>query len=132
MSMTDPIADMLTRIRNAQLAKHQQVLIPSSRINYEIAKILSDEGYLGDVEQVGEGLDRKIKISLRYLEGREALITQLKRESKPGRRRYVKADEIPKPLGGLGLTVLSTSRGLMTGRDARRQKIGGELLCSVY
>ena len=132
MSMTDPIADMLTRIRNAQLAKHQQVLIPSSRLKYEVAKILSEEGYLGEVEQVGEGLERKIQITLRYLNGREPVITKLQRESKPGRRRYVKAGEIPRPLGGLGLTVLSTSKGLMSGREARRQQIGGELLCSVY
>ena len=132
MSMTDPIADMLTRIRNAQMAKHDYALIPMSRIKERVAEILSEEGYLGEIEVQGEGIHRQIKVALRYVDGQQPLVEKLQRLSKPGRRQYVKSNEIPRPLGGLGLVILSTSKGVMSGRSARKQRLGGELLCSVY
>lgn len=131
MATTDPIADMLTRIRNAQTAKHATVSIPLSRLKLDIAKILESEGYVENLE-IDESGHGAIRLSLKYLEGREPVIMKLHRESRPGRRVYVKHDEIPDVLGGMGLSILSTSKGVMTGTAARQAHVGGEVLCSVY
>jgi small subunit ribosomal protein S8 len=131
MSMTDPIADMLTRIRNAQQARHDSVGVPASRIKAEIARILKDEGFIRDFEMPKEK-EREIKIQLRYSGKREPVVTGLKRISKPGLRVYTKADKLPRVLGGLGVAVLSTSQGLMTDREARQRRVGGEILCYVW
>lgn len=130
--MTDPIADMLTRMRNALAAKHQRVDIPASRIKTEIARILKEEGYIHNYKVSGEGAHKTLRIYLKYGPQGENVITHLGRVSKPGRRIYVGAQEIPRVLGGLGISVLSTSEGIMTGREARRKNIGGEVLCTVY
>ncbi len=132
MSQTDPIADFLTRIRNGLIADHDVVEMPASKFKAEIARILREQGYIEDfgVEsgRVGQGLH----VRLRYTEDRQPVITGLERLSKPGRRRYVGADEVPKVLGGMGTTIVSTSRGVMTGHDARRQRVGGELVAKVW
>jgi small subunit ribosomal protein S8 len=130
--MTDPIADMLTRMRNALAAKHQKVDIPLSKMKLEIARILKGEGFINTYKVIGEGAHRSIRIYLRYGPNGEDVISHLERISKPGCRVYVKSDRIPKVLGGLGICILSTSRGLMTDAQARRARIGGELLCKVY
>lgn len=132
MSMTDPIADMLTRIRNAQVANHQTVRIPMSKTKKSIADVLSQAGYVGAVEVNGEGIEQYIEVTLKYVAGREPVIQKITRESKPGRRHYVTKDEIPKVLGGLGLSVISTSKGMLSGQEARKQGVGGELICTVY
>lgn len=128
----DPIADMLTRIRNGQMAGHASATIPGSKIKLAIAQILSQYGYVGDVAWRDDGPQGAIDVNLRYDENNAPLIKKLKRISKPSRRRYVGADEIPQVLNGLGLAILSTSRGVLADRDARAQKVGGELLCTVY
>lgn len=130
--MTDPIADMLTRMRNALAARHQKVDIPLSKMKLEIARILKEEGFINSYKVIGEGVHRSIRIYLRYGPNGEEVISHLERVSKPGCRVYVKSDRIPKVLGGLGICILSTSRGLMTDAQARRARIGGELLCKVY
>jgi small subunit ribosomal protein S8 len=131
--MTDPIADMLTRIRNALASKHQRVDIPASKIKTAIARILKEEGYISNFKVIGEDAAHKLlRVYLKYGPQGEDVIIRLERVSKPGRRTYVGAQEIPRVLGGLGVSVLSTSQGVMTGREARRRNIGGELLCSVY
>jgi small subunit ribosomal protein S8 len=127
----DPIADMLARIRNAIRARHKEVRIPHSKIKFEIARLLLEEGYINNFRSEG-GERKQILIQLKYLEGGKSVIFGLKRASRPSRRIYVGSDEIPKVLGGLGINVVSTSKGLMTDRDARKQSIGGELLCSVW
>ncbi|MCS6806239.1 MAG: 30S ribosomal protein S8 [Acidobacteriota bacterium] len=130
--MTDPIADMLTRMRNGLKARHQRVDIPASRIKMEIARILREEGYIFNYKLLGEGAHKVLRVYLKYGPKGEAVISQLERVSKPGRRYYVSAQEIPRVRGGLGISILSTSQGVMTGREARRRNIGGEVLCSVY
>jgi small subunit ribosomal protein S8 len=132
MSMTDPIADLLTRIRNALLARHATVAIPASRMKLAIVKILRQEGYIEDFEldeATGHGL---ISIRLKYVTGGRKAITGLERVSRPGRRIYRGKDEIPNVLDGLGITILSTSKGVMTGRSCREQGLGGEVLCNVW
>ncbi|MGD8400302.1 MAG: 30S ribosomal protein S8 [Bacillota bacterium] len=131
MVMTDPIADMLTRIRNATIVRDKIVEIPASRIKREIVKILKEEGYIQDFELVEDGKQGKVKVYLKY-NGKEKVISGLKRISKPGLKVYVKKDEIPKVLGGLGIAVLSTSQGIMTDRKARNAGVGGEVLCYVW
>ena len=132
MSMTDPIADLLTRIRNALLARHATVAIPASRMKLAIVKILRQEGYIDDFEldeTTGHGL---IAVRLKYVSGGRKAITGLERVSRPGRRIYRGKDEIPNVLDGLGITILSTSKGVMTGRSCREQGVGGEVLCNVW
>ncbi len=130
--MTDPIADMLTRIRNAYAAKHQKVDVPLSNLKVEIARILKEEGFINNYRVIGEGARRMIRVFLRYGPKGEQVITKVERVSKPGCRVYSGALEIPKVLGGLGINILSTSKGLMTDKQARRQRMGGEILCRIY
>jgi small subunit ribosomal protein S8 len=130
--MTDPIADMLTRIRNAYAAKHQKVDVPVSKIKLEIARILKEEGFINNYKLIGEGVRRNIRIYLRYGTKGEQVMSRLERVSKPGCRVYIKGTAVPSVLGGMGINIISTSRGLMTDRRARRDKVGGELLCRVY
>jgi len=132
MSMTDPIADLLTRIRNALIAKHEQAEVPASRMKIEIVKILKDEGYLENFELSGEGYRQVIRIMLGYDRDGRRTITGLQRVSKPGRRVYCGKDEIPDVLNGLGITIMSTSMGVMTGRNCREQGVGGEILCNIW
>jgi small subunit ribosomal protein S8 len=129
--MTDPIADMLTRIRNAQKSKKDIVDVPFSNLKKGIVDILAKEGYLAGVEIVKDGIKETLKLSLKY-QGREPVIRSLKRESKPGRRVYCKADAIPTVLEGFGVAILSTPKGLLTNKEARKEKVGGELICTVY
>ena len=129
--VTDPIADMLTRIRNAIMAHHDSVLVPASRIKLAIAKILKDEGFISDYTVLRGKPQRVIKISLKYINGRPA-VAGLERVSKPGLRLYVGRKEIPRVYGGLGVALLSTSKGVMTGQEAWRKKLRGELLCYVW
>jgi len=134
--LTDPIADMLTRIRNAALARHDRIEIPASKLKFAVAEILKGEGYIADVQQpapADEGdKNRKITIVLKYGRDRQSAIDGIKRISRPGRRVYVRHDRIPRVFSGLGISILSTSRGLVSDRDARRLKLGGELLCEVW
>ena len=130
--MTDPIADFLTRIRNALLAKHPSVDIPSSRLKASLAKIFQEEGYIEGFKII-EGVPRDtIRVALRYGPDGERVINGLQRVSKPGRRVYCSKDDIPKVLGGLGIAVLSTSQGLMSGNEGRRRGVGGEVVCTVW
>jgi len=129
--MTDPIADMLTRIRNASLARHDRTDIPASGLKKAVAEILKSEGYIADVRK-SEGDENKLTIVLRYGRDRGGVIDGIRRVSRPGRRVYVRHDQIPRVLSGLGISILSTSRGVMSDRDARRLKLGGELLCEVW
>jgi small subunit ribosomal protein S8 len=131
MSMSDPLADMLTRIRNAQVAGHKTVAVPQSRLKWDVARILKAEGYIADFATEG-GTQKQLTIYLKYAEGLEPAIRGLKRESRGGLRKYCNASEIPKVLGGLGVAILSTSSGVMTGREARQKNVGGEVLCSVW
>jgi len=130
--MTDPIADMLTRIRNGLMARHETVDIPASRLKVEVARILKEEGYVSNYTQSDNGGKPKITVVLKYGPGGEQVITSLQRVSRPGLRVYVGSREVPKVLGGLGVNILSTSGGVMTGRDARQKGFGGEVLCEVY
>jgi small subunit ribosomal protein S8 len=130
--MTDPIADMLTRIRNAYAAKHQKVDVPISKIKLEIARILKEEGYINNYKVIGDGARRNIRVYLRYGPRGEQVVSKLERVSKPGCRVYVNSTHIPKVLAGMGVNIISTSRGLMTDKRARREKVGGEILCRVY
>jgi small subunit ribosomal protein S8 len=130
--VTDPIADMLTRVRNALSAKHQKVDIPASNLKIEIARILKDEGFISNYKVIGEGAHRAIRVYLKYGANDERVISKIERVSKPGCRVYIGSDDIPSVLGGLGVNILSTSRGVMTGRSARRLGIGGEILCQIY
>ena len=132
MTMTDPIADMLTRIRNASSATLDAVDIPSSRIKENIARILVEEGYVRDFEVVSDNGHKVIRLSLRYSDDRESAIVGIRRISKPGRRVYRGAEQLPRVLGGLGVAIISTSQGVMTDRDARRARIGGEVLAYVW
>jgi small subunit ribosomal protein S8 len=130
--MTDPIADMLTRVRNALGAKHQKVDVPSSKIKLEIARILKEEGFISSYKLTGEGTRLNIRIYLKYGAKGEQLLSKLERVSRPGCRVYVDSKSIPKVLSGLGINILSTSQGLKTDRQARREKVGGEILCRIY
>jgi small subunit ribosomal protein S8 len=133
MSSTDPIADMLTRIRNAIMARHDSVLIPASKTKISIANILKEEGFITDYEVVkGNTPQRVIKIQLKYTGKKEPIVTGLKRVSKPGLRVYVSKGEIPRIYEGLGITILSTPLGVMTGRQAWRKGVGGEILCYIW
>ena len=132
MGMTDPIADMLTRIRNAIAANHPRVDIPGSKLKMEVARILKEEGYINNYTTKGEGPKYMIRIFLRYDAKGISSITHLSRVSRPGRRVYVGAGEIPKVLGGYGVNIVSTSNGLMSGKAARKAKVGGEILAEVY
>ena len=129
--MTDPIADMLTRIRNAIIAGHKSTVLPSSKIKVELARILKEQGYMADYRLEDQNGRKVINITLAYTPGRESVIKEIYRVSKPSRRVYVNKDEIPRVKGGLGICILSTSKGIMTGAQARRQGLGGELICSI-
>ena len=132
MNVTDPIADMLTRIRNASLARHRELTLPSSRIKRDIARILVEEGFIESYATSQDGVQELLTIQLKYVEGRTPVVSGLKRISKPGLRVYARKTEIPRVLGGLGLAILSTSHGIMTGQEARKANLGGEVLCFVW
>ena len=132
MVMTDPIADMLTRIRNANMVGHEKVEIPGSNLKRAIADILKNEGFIRDAEFIPDNKQGVIRVFLKYGPGQERVITGIKRISKPGLRVYAKSTEIPRVLGGLGIAILSTSKGILTDRDARRDKVGGEVICYVW
>ena len=130
--INDPIADMLTRIRNGLIARHDSVTMPASNMKKAIAKILLDEGYIKSVDFVDDGLQGQIKIALKYAQGKESVIKGLKRISKPGLRVYARSSEIPKVLGGLGIAIVSTSKGVMTDKEARNAGVGGEVLAYIW
>ena len=132
MAVSDPIADMLTRIRNALTAKHNSVLVPSSRIKLSIARILKEEGFISDYEVLKGKPHRVIKVILKYSDNNRPVISGLEKVSKPGLRVYVERKEIPRVYGGLGIAIVSTSKGVKTGHQAWRQGIGGELICYVW
>ena len=130
--INDPIADMLTRIRNGLIARHDSVTMPASNMKKAIAKIMLDEGYIKSVDFVDDGLQGQIKIALKYVQGKESVIKGLKRISKPGLRVYARSTEIPKVLGGLGIAIISTSKGVMTDKEARNAGVGGEVLAYIW
>ena len=132
MTMTDPIADMLTRVRNANSASHETTDIPLSKAKLAIARILEAEGYIEGFEVVGEGVQRMLRIRLKYGPDRERMLSGLRRVSTPGRRVYTGTDKLPRVMGGLGTVIVSTSSGLMTDREARRKKVGGEVVAYVW
>ncbi len=135
MSMSDPIADMLTRIRNAQMREHPNVSMPSSKIKRSIAEVLKDEGYIEDFQILPEKPQAVLQVKLKYIGGRRdrrSVITGLERVSRPGRRIYVGRQDVPWVLSGMGIAILTTSKGIMTGQQARRANVGGELLCKVW
>lgn len=132
MNITDPIADMLTRIRNGLIAKHNVVEMPYSKMKRAIADILVNEGFIAKADTVGEGIEAKIVVTLKYGPKGEKVITNLKRISKPGLRIYCNADKLPRVLGGLGIAIISTSQGVMTCKEAREKHIGGEVLAYVW
>ena len=132
MNSTDPIADMLTRIRNASAARHKDLTVPSSKVKREIARVLTEEGFIESWATAPDGVQETLSMRLKYVEGRTPVVSGLKRISKPGLRVYARKTEIPRVLGGLGLVVLSTSRGIMTGSQARKLNLGGEVLCYVW
>jgi small subunit ribosomal protein S8 len=129
--MTDPIADMLTRIRNAQAARREIVVVPFSKMKFSIAEIIKTEGYINDVTKREDGFPAELVITLKY-EGRDGVIQSIKRESKPGHRMYRKYEDLPKILNNFGVAILSTSQGLMTNKKAKELGIGGEVICSIY
>lgn len=130
--MTDPIADMLIRIKNALMARHKTVIIPASKIKLEIARILKEEGYIEDYKFIDEKPQGKIEIVLKYDENKRPVIAGVRRVSKPGRRIYRGYRDLPKVLDGLGIAIISTSQGIMTDHEARRRKVGGEVLCEIW
>jgi small subunit ribosomal protein S8 len=132
MTSSDPIADMLTRVRNALQAKHQKVDVPASKLKMEIARILKEEGYIMNFKLAEDGTQRSIRLYLKYTVTNEPAIACIERVSRPGCRVYVGSGDIPRVLGGLGVNILTTPRGVMTGRDARKNGVGGELLCQVW
>ena len=132
MQITDPIADMLTRIRNASAAKHDTVDVPASNMKKSIAQILLDEGYIKNFQIIEDGIQGVIRITLKYNQNKEKVITGLRRVSKPGLRVYVGADELPRVLRGLGIAIISTSKGVMTDKKAREAHVGGEVLAFVW
>ncbi len=132
MHTTDPIADMLTRIRNANNARHTTVDIPASNMKKSIAKILLDEGYVKNVEYIDDNIQGVIRITLKYGENKQKVLTGLKRVSKPGLRAYASKEDLPRVLKGLGIAIISTSKGVMTDKEARRQNVGGEVLAFIW
>lgn len=132
MTTSDPIADMLTRVRNALIAKHQKVDVPASKLKMEIARILKEEGFIANFKLAEDGVQRSIRLYLKYTPTNEPAIANIERVSRPGCRVYVGSKDIPRVLGGLGVNILTTPRGVMTGRDARKEGVGGELLCQVW
>ncbi|HWQ76398.1 MAG TPA: 30S ribosomal protein S8 [Syntrophomonas sp.] len=132
MVMTDPVADFLTRIRNGNMVMHQTVEVPGSKMKIGLARILKEEGYIKDFEYIEDGKQGVIRIYLKYGPNKEKVITGLKRISKPGLRVYVQKDEVPKVLGGLGTAIVSTSKGLMTDKAARKEGLGGEVICYIW
>ena len=132
MSFTDPIGDMLTRIRNASSARHEKCLVPKSSLKVRIAEVLKAEGFIKDFVVHQDGVQGAITILLKYGPDREPVISEIKRVSKPGLRRYVATDAIPRVLNGMGIAILSTSNGVLVDREARKQKVGGELICTVW
>lgn len=130
-AVSDPIADMLTRIRNGLQAGFQRVEMPCSKLKVEVARILKEEGYISNFKVGEDGKKKVLKVFLRYDSQGESIITSLERVSKPGRRVYVNAQRIPRVLGGMGISILTTPRGVMTGREARKARVGGEVLCSI-
>jgi small subunit ribosomal protein S8 len=132
MMTTDPIADMLTRIRNGLQARHPKVDVPASRLKTDIAKILKDEGYIANFKLTEEGTMKQIRIYLKYTPGNVPVISRIERVSRPGCRVYVGSQEVPKVLGGLGINILTTARGVMTGSTARKERVGGEVLCQLW
>ncbi len=132
MNMSDPIADLLTRIRNAAMAEHRTVEMPHSKMKTEIVRLLKAEGYIEDFAEEGEIPTKKIVVWLKYTPDQDPVIRGLRRVSKPGLRNYVNATEIPRVLGGLGVAILSTSHGIMTDRQARKKNVGGEVLCNIW
>ncbi|WP_313119855.1 30S ribosomal protein S8 [Proteiniclasticum ruminis] len=132
MVMTDPIADLLTRVRNANSARHEVVEVPSSNVKKAVANILLSEGYVKGIEEYNDGVVPMMRIALKYGSNKERVITGLKRISKPGLRVYCKADEVPKVLNGLGVAVISTSQGVLPDREARKLGLGGEVICYIW
>ncbi|MFB2933999.1 30S ribosomal protein S8 [Aerosakkonemataceae cyanobacterium BLCC-F154] len=133
MAVNDTIADMLTRIRNANLARHQTTMVPATRMTRSIARVLQEEGFISEFSEAGEGVKKHLVISLKYKgKNRQPIITALKRVSKPGLRVYSNRKDLPRVLGGIGIAIISTSSGIMTDREARRQNVGGEVLCYVW
>ncbi len=130
--ISDPIADMLTRLRNAMTARHPKVDVPSSKLKLEVARILKEEGYILNFKLVEEGIAKTIRIYLKYSTGNVPVISRIERVSRPGCRVYVSGVEIPRVLGGLGINILTTSRGVMTGSAARKTGVGGEILCQIW
>jgi len=132
MVMTDPIADLLTRVRNANSARHDVVEVPSSKVKKAVANILLEEGYVKGIEEYNDGVVPMMRIALKYGSNKEKVITGLKRISKPGLRVYCKAEEVPKVLNGLGVAVISTSKGVLADREARKLGLGGEVICYIW
>jgi len=132
MSMSDPLADMLTRIRNAGMVRYETVDVPMSNLKVGVAKVLREEGYITDYQIIEDNKQGILRIALKYGPHDEAVISGIRRVSKPGLRQYVKADDIPKVMSGLGISILSTSKGIITDREARRLRIGGEILCEAW
>jgi small subunit ribosomal protein S8 len=132
MRLTDPVADMLTRIRNAGSARHQKVDIPASKLKLEIARILKEEGYIANYKATEEEGRKILRVYLKYGNNNEAAISNVERVSRPGCRVYVRRTEIPRVLGGMGINILTTPRGVMTGQQARKQGVGGEVLCQIW
>lgn len=130
--VTDTIADMLTRIRNANSMGYEEVTVPASKLKVELSKILKEEGFIKEYKVVSEGVQKNILLTLKYGNKKERVITGLKRISKPGLRVYVKSDEVPKVLNGFGIAIISTSKGIMTDKEARKQNLGGEVLAYVW
>jgi small subunit ribosomal protein S8 len=132
MNVSDPIADMLTRIRNASRARHTEVVVPASRTKREIARILLEEGFIAGVSEDHDGAHQVLRVTLKYVDGKAPVVSGLKRISKPGLRVYARKTEIPRVLGGLGIVIVSTSQGIMTGAQARKAQLGGEVLAYVW
>lgn len=132
MTTSDPLADMFTRIRNAATARHEDVKIPASKVKRAVAEVLQDEGFIRGISEVEDGPRKYLRLDLTYSEDRRAVLSGIRRVSRPGLRVYVSKSEIPRVFGGLGIAIMSTSQGVMSGREAWRRKIGGELLCYVW
>jgi small subunit ribosomal protein S8 len=132
MTTSDPIADMLTRVRNAVTARHQKVDVPASKLKMEMARILKEEGFILNYKMAEDGAQKTIRLYLKYTAQNQPAISRIERVSRPGCRVYVGSKDIPRVLGGLGVNILTTPRGLMTGRDARKENVGGELLCQIW
>jgi small subunit ribosomal protein S8 len=132
MNVSDPIADMLTRVRNASRARHTEVIVPASRTKREIARILKEEGFIADVREERAGPSQMLRIELKYVDGKVPVVSGLKRISKPGLRVYAQKTDIPRVLGGLGIVIVSTSKGIMTGSQAKQAQLGGEILAYVW